>query len=271
MGTGKKIFNNFSADSLRSSTSPDLGIGNTPHLFLLLIEALRYCGKLEFDDSGKLKGFQIATDDSLKALNDEINELANLALENDCDITWTGFEGQAKKADECSVFALAFEGHSFKPESAVSFVQINGFAAMRLIDDAITVAKSTGISLHFVECLAEASLYLAQAASIQKDQYRLSAERTEAIRKDAEFTENQRKKAAQNAEKRHAKDPKRSEKDFIFDCWKLWQEKPQQYKSKAAFARAMLDKCEHIVSQKKIEDWCREWESASKNGTLQAE
>jgi len=268
---GNPLFKNFSVDYLRSSAIPDVGIGHTPNLFLLLFEALRYCSTLAFGDDGKPIRYQVANDDSLKALNDEINELANLALENDCDITWTGFEGRAKKADECSEFALAFEGHSFKPESAVSFVQINGFAAMRLIDDAITVAKSTGISLHFVECLAEASLYLAQAASIQKDQYRLSAERIESIRKDAEFTENQRKKSAQNAAKRHASDPKQDDKGFVFDCWKLWQEKPQHYKSKAAFARAMLDKCEHLVSQKKIEDWCRQWESASKNGTLQAE
>ncbi|MGF6757266.1 hypothetical protein [Paraburkholderia sp. GAS42] len=60
---------------------------------------------------------------------------------------------------------------------------------------------------------------------------------------------------------RAAKDPKQREKTFIKDCWQDWQLKPDTYKSKAAFAVDMLDKCEHLSSQKKIEDWCRTWES----------
>ena len=36
-----------------------------------------------------------------------------------------------------------------------------------------------------------------------------------------------------------------------------------RYKSKAAFARDMLEKCEHLTSTKKIEDWCREWNDPS--------
>ena len=56
------------------------------------------------------------------------------------------------------------------------------------------------------------------------------------------------------------KDPKQKEKIFVFDCWKAWQEKPSSYKFKSDFAKDMLDKCEHLESQKKIEDWCRDWE-----------
>lgn len=62
--------------------------------------------------------------------------------------------------------------------------------------------------------------------------------------------------------RRYEDDPKQKEKDFVFECWKAWQAKPEQYKSKAAFARSMLDKCEHLTSSKKIEDWCREWEKS---------
>ncbi len=56
-----------------------------------------------------------------------------------------------------------------------------------------------------------------------------------------------------------ANDPKQREKVFIRDCWKSWQHDLQKYPSQAAFARDMLSKCEHLTSQKKIEDWCREW------------
>ncbi|MDP3279812.1 MAG: hypothetical protein U1D41_05850 [Nitrosomonas sp.] len=41
----------------------------------------------------------------------------------------------------------------------------------------------------------------------------------------------------------------------------LWQRKPLSYKSKAAFAKDMLDKFGDILeSQKVIEGWCRNWE-----------
>jgi hypothetical protein len=63
-----------------------------------------------------------------------------------------------------------------------------------------------------------------------------------------------------------AADPKQKEKQFIFECWQNWQKKPDNYPSKAAFARDMLPKCEHLTSQKKIEDWCREWGKSNSAG-----
>ena len=65
------------------------------------------------------------------------------------------------------------------------------------------------------------------------------------------------------------RDPKQKEKKLVYECWTTWQKEPNRYPSKAAFARDMLTKCEHLTSQKKIEDWCREWES--KGGTQPAE
>lgn len=67
------------------------------------------------------------------------------------------------------------------------------------------------------------------------------------------------------------KDPKQKEKIFVFDCWKAWQEKPSSYKFKSDFAKDMLDKCEHLESQKKIEDWCRDWEKTHLASTKRIE
>lgn len=77
--------------------------------------------------------------------------------------------------------------------------------------------------------------------------------------------------AMRSAKLRHANDPKQAEKNFVLDCWKSWETNPQQYKSKAKFARAMLEKCEKLESQKVIEDWCRAWDVEFKNGTLLAQ
>jgi len=63
-----------------------------------------------------------------------------------------------------------------------------------------------------------------------------------------------------------ASDPKQKEKSFVRECWQDWQKNPDSYKSKAAFGKDMLQKCEHLDSQKKIEDWCREWEKTNPAG-----
>lgn len=57
-------------------------------------------------------------------------------------------------------------------------------------------------------------------------------------------------------------DPKQSEKQLAKECWREWQRMPTRYRSKAAFARDMLTKFEHLESQKVIEDWCRDWEKS---------
>lgn len=82
------------------------------------------------------------------------------------------------------------------------------------------------------------------------------------------LAENKRDHAVRAAQARHARDPKQKDKAFVYECWKLWRAGETSYRSKAAFAKDMLRKFEgadedgHITSQKKIEDWCREWEKS---------
>lgn len=68
--------------------------------------------------------------------------------------------------------------------------------------------------------------------------------------------------ASKGGHARVAKDPKQKDKELVFECWQAWQNKPENYKSKAAFARDMLEKSSNLVSQKIIEDWCRDWGKA---------
>lgn len=77
--------------------------------------------------------------------------------------------------------------------------------------------------------------------------------------------------ARKKAIAKHMKDPRTLDKAFVKECWQCWRESPSKYRSKAAFARDMLDKVEHLESTKKIEDWCRKWEEEGKTLTLLAE
>ena len=72
---------------------------------------------------------------------------------------------------------------------------------------------------------------------------------------------------ARNASTKRLKDdPRQAEKLFIRKCWNDWKISPKIYRSKAAFARDMVDKCEYLKSTKVVEDWCREWEQLEANG-----
>jgi hypothetical protein len=60
-------------------------------------------------------------------------------------------------------------------------------------------------------------------------------------------------------------DPRQKEKLFIRDCWSEWQKQPSNYRSKAAFAKDVIEKCQFLVSTKVVENWCREWSKSEAN------
>ncbi|MFM0394245.1 hypothetical protein [Paraburkholderia phytofirmans] len=68
-----------------------------------------------------------------------------------------------------------------------------------------------------------------------------------------------RNPAGKGGKARAQNDPKQGEKRFVYDCWQDWKAGRRQYKSNAAFAVDMLDKCEHVQSVKSIETWCTRW------------
>ncbi|OYD52996.1 hypothetical protein CGK74_14925 [Thauera propionica] len=57
-----------------------------------------------------------------------------------------------------------------------------------------------------------------------------------------------------------ARDPRAAEKAMIRARWESWPDRLAHRRYKAAFARAMLDQCQHLTDEKTITDWCREWE-----------
>ena len=81
---------------------------------------------------------------------------------------------------------------------------------------------------------------------------------------DERLAEARRRLGYEAAIEKLRRDPKQREKAFVRECWEEWQKNPGNYKSKAAFARDMLSKCEHLESVKKIEDWCRQWAAEGK-------
>jgi len=57
-----------------------------------------------------------------------------------------------------------------------------------------------------------------------------------------------------------ARDPRQAEKAMIRAQWETWPARLARKRYKAAFARAMLDQCQHLTDEKTITDWCLKWE-----------
>ena len=72
---------------------------------------------------------------------------------------------------------------------------------------------------------------------------------------------NERKKhALEGAKAKLSKDISQEDRALVRECWESWQKRPDLYKTKAAFARDMLTKCEKVCSQAVIARWCTKWE-----------
>lgn len=56
------------------------------------------------------------------------------------------------------------------------------------------------------------------------------------------------------------RDPKQAAKIQVKECWVEWQNKPERYKTKSAFAKDMMDKYAELDSQAVITRWCSLWE-----------
>ncbi|MDP2323803.1 MAG: hypothetical protein Q8N51_07215 [Gammaproteobacteria bacterium] len=132
--------------------------------------------------------------------------------------------------------------------------ELLAFACLREIDDALMGMDMDGRGAVAAAVQAAHTLADAQAFFNGSEQFR-------SVRSQMAY-------AAAMA--RHSRDPKQADKKFVYECYRDWRANPSRYKSKAAFARDMLDKCEHLESQKKIEDWVRKWDSTEGDGTLPA-
>lgn len=130
-------------------------------------------------------------------------------------------------------------------ETKLLFQEVLLCYALREIDNAIIGADLDGRDA--IAAAIEATNALSNAIAIES-----GSEKLQEARRDLAY---------RGAIARLARDPKQKEKSFIYGCWQKWQQSLSSYPSKAAFARDMLTKCEHLESQKKIEDWCRGWET----------
>ncbi len=159
-----------------------------------------------------------------------------------------------------SVFSHKGWSSQVWPESLVEHSSFRGAIGMAMLAYAIYINNSMARGEYD---LAVTQLADAFAALILDGEKKHSIKHRESKRKMDEMPALVlRERAKAGAKVKLSNDERQSEKVFVLSCWKSWRQNPPSYKSKAAFARDMLDKCQHLTSQKKIEDWCREWEKA---------
>ncbi len=143
----------------------------------------------------------------------------------------------ARSGNDTSVLV----GEQFKPVVAA--------ALLRRIDDAIISDFFDGDGL------------IENVVDIVELRDRIKPSSTQKLTIDAAIGADRKKIGRTGAAARLAKDPKQADKQNVRDCWERWQKNRHEYKSKSAFARAMLEKYENLESHRVIERWCKEWES----------
>lgn len=152
------------------------------------------------------------------------------------------------KAEDCQIVNAGWQIYSkqqFPVNDSNKVVHAELFLILALIEIDYANMNTIIDSVVAVGSAIEAANAFSNAIAIISEN-----EKLQDIRKDFAY---------RGAIARIERDPKQHDKKFVYKCWQEWQENPKRYRSKAAFARDMIDKCEHIVSNKKIEDWCRKW------------
>lgn len=178
----------------------------------------------DWESNGKLK---------IKNLTEEQIDWSNTADNQIVDMVWQLFPQLPLKPE---------------PEISQLIAEFYLFHALTEIDNAI-IAMQLNDSEGSICAAIEASSALSNAMAIESGNEKLQ--------------ESRREFAYLGAMAKIERDPKQAEKKLVKECWQEWQRDPNRYKGKAAFARDMLDKFEHLTSQKKIEDWCRDWEKSA--------
>lgn len=189
--------------------------------------------------------------------NDGIRKIANFThdcfnigyLKDDGDVYMGFHSDQDKDWLEYVIYVnegyhKAYEWHPIRP------AQMEAICALFIVDSALSDIKEHGFKKSSTNKLLLANYFISSAK--ESDFQSLAYESFRVGKVQAAMT-------------RYKNDPKQLAKSSVYEHWKQWQEDPKLYSTKADFARDMLDAYEVLTSQKKIEDWCRDWERKKGN------
>jgi hypothetical protein len=250
----ESIFKNFDSETLYEKTvSQEFITTFGDEIYMLVNEALKYCSEwhaIQEDDQNM---------EFIPTNNFHLIQLSNWTHDffySGCDHSdWSfyPFSSIDDSDDWREYISLVSEGYDATENKSWKPSQLIGICVLFMIDRACTEIRNRGFNKKSTSNLLTAHRFL-HAAEISSNEFYIES----AVKYAS--SESARKKAME----RHAKDPKQVEKKFVFECWEEWQRKPENYSGQAAFARDMLNKCKELTSQKKIEDWCRDWKKAAK-------
>jgi len=170
------------------------------------------------------------------------------------------FFKELKKKEEKYIEQLRKRNLSYEEllQVAAAFL-VSALEEQALVDELHSDLEQCGLALHCFSSQIKDNAGNLNLALIEM----LSESKNLAAKSLLKGVELQKKALARKGAKAKLfNDPKQQEKTFVLECWLAWQQNPDSYPSQAAFARDMLEKCEALVSQPKIEAWCREWKKS---------
>jgi hypothetical protein len=254
----KKAFKNFYFTGTRDEYKlrKNIDIPRRHAIHLLFRRCIELCGGWELKD-GKESRVYLGEDGYL-SLSLQMENFEQVGFANRADPYLAPFNAaDVSNFDDLKPVEWAMMGKAFLNQVDKSWQRIFAFYGLKRVDEALegfsngTFSESSVHDLVLAgwhQTFASESRYLDVVTRNPSYSEELFVDRISAIAKE-------------RAVARHSKDPKQKEKRYVMDCWEAWRKDPTRYASKAAFARDMLDKSEHLASTKVIEDWVRDWEA----------
>lgn len=233
---------------------------NSHEVVMQLVRKGAFFAKQGFPSRGYSK--ENSRSKTIKAAITSLVALLNCSYEpkkniGQCEVMDVFHTGMASKALSSLFFRKGWSSHVW-PEHLVEYSSFRSAIGMAMVVYAVYIKDAMARSDYeraMTQCADAFGLLVMD--SEKKLSIKNKANRTKISEMPAQILSINGKKAV---EKKLQNDPKQAEKAFVKDCWLEWQRNADRYNGKAAFARDMLSKCENLISQKKIEDWCRRWE-----------
>lgn len=249
------MFSNFNPDALKKGRV-EVNFEAMPlvSVWMVVMQLLDICAKWHrYDNAPPYITLSNAEFFDLAA---SIEELARIGFENKGSIQIETLGGASVhrlakpntrlRFEDRKVIDWAFHGLQFSPGSNTTHSQIYAYAALLLMDQAITTAGKAGITAAFADDLATATFYLAEARATEY----MQAEFKQFMRdndsdRESDFKRRESQIASIRAAIRH--EPTRVAREFIQAEWEKNQAEYQGNKS--AFARDYVSIIAHKFSK----------------------
>jgi hypothetical protein len=245
----QSLFKNFDPDELKpgfnANTNISLRLGR--QVWMVVVQLLDVCAR--FHTYENAEGLYTLSNDQFSQLWTCVKDFAEIGLKNKDVAGWpVELICDGREREEIRIINLALHGANYQSSQGTARSQIHGLAGLFLIDDAMTMALSGGITVEVVDLLSAASFNLAEARFYEHRQPEFKKYFQSINSSDIELELKRRESRAASIRASIRHEFGNSAKDFVRQEWEA--HKSEYGNNKSAFARHYVPIVSHKFSKK---------------------